>query len=154
MLAAGKLTSRIFQCALTKNATSGARVVNIQSRRNLGGGHSHDVAHPKEPYAPKHHHHYPDKQYLFGIKPGDKAEGWEAPVWGVYAICFAIAAFGMGMKATGVEEFQSWARREAIARESVREGGGEVEFGKYYSKVTYTRPDLGKSVEQSEDSEE
>lgn len=115
--------SVIFQA----NTTSGARVASRQSRRSMGGGHGHghDVAHPKEPYAPKHHHHYPNEQYLFGIKPGDKAEGWEVPVWGVYTICFAIAAFGMGMKATGVEEFQSWARREAIARERVREEGGD-----------------------------
>jgi hypothetical protein len=34
---------------------------------------------------------------------------------------------------------QSWARREAIARMKIKEEGGEVEFGKYYSMIKEDR---------------
>ena len=32
---------------------------------------------------------------------------------------------------------QEWARDEAKAREAIVEGGGEIEFGKWYSKPTF-----------------
>ena len=42
-----------------------------------------------------------------------------------------------------VLQSQAWARREALARMKIREEGGEVEFGKYYSEQhKFEEPEL------------
>lgn len=67
-----------------------------QVRRGHGHGHAKDAhAHSNEPYAIKHHDHYPDEAYAFGIKPGDAAEGWEYMTYGVYAACTLVLVVGL-----------------------------------------------------------
>ena len=46
-----------------------------------------------------------------------------------------LLVFGFDVK--GGENFREWAKKEALAREKVIENGGEIEFGKYYSKSEF-----------------
>jgi hypothetical protein len=55
--------------------------------------------------------------------------------YGTYFVCATILIVGLNAK--GGDEFKEWARREALAREKVKENGGDVIFGNYYQKVTY-----------------
>ena len=67
-----------------------------------GHGHAKDAhAHSNEPYAIKHHDHYPDEAYAFGIKPGDAAEGWEYMTYGVYAACTLVLVVGLSTQENG-----------------------------------------------------
>lgn len=121
------------------------RQQQLHPKRNGSSSHSHSehphghghgqLSHPKEPYAPKHHDHYPEKPYLFGIKPGDKLEGWEIITWGSYFIAFVGCS--VGLYSSDTDTFQDWARREAIARNVIIENEGTIEFGKYYQSKTY-----------------
>ena len=107
-------------------------------RRALGGGHGgHGGAHkPAGPYDLPHHAAYPETAYPFGLSPTRKTEGWEAFTWVTYAACFAALAFGLSAKGNS-DSFTEWARREALARETVKENGGEVVFGTYYANASY-----------------
>ena len=70
---------------------------NQQCRKLSGGGHGH--AHPSnklDPYPIKHDGEHPEVAYLFNIKPGDKLEGWEIPVYMTYFICTFILIVGVG----------------------------------------------------------
>lgn len=60
------------------------------------GAHHGPVGNKLDPYPMKHHQTQPNEAYLFGIKPGDKLEGWEIPVYGVYFICTIICVVGIG----------------------------------------------------------
>lgn len=50
--------------------------------------------------------------------------------------------------------YQEWAIREAKAREEVREAGGEIEFGKYYSTPSYEEDEEDKIPKMAEAAEE
>ena len=73
-----------------------------KSQVRRGHGHAKDAhTHSNEPYAIKHHDHYPDEAYAFGIKPGDAAEGWEYMTYGVYAACALVLIVGLNTQQNG-----------------------------------------------------
>ena len=75
-----------------------------KSQVRRGHGHAKDAhhhSHSNEPYAIKHHDHYPDEAYAFGIKPGDAAEGWEYMTYGVYAACTLVLVVGLSTQEKG-----------------------------------------------------
>mmetsp|Transcript_19482 Transcript_19482/g.21127 ORF Transcript_19482/g.21127 Transcript_19482/m.21127 type:complete len:169 (+) Transcript_19482:79-585(+) len=112
-----------------------------QSSKRLGGGshHNHNHHHSNEPYAPKHHQTYPNEAYPLGLGPDYKSEGWEVISIGGFIVCFVLLAFDLSDTFTFLpkrpeETFNDWATAEALARRKVRAEGGEIEFGKFYSK--------------------
>lgn len=121
------------------NIARGARALRVQQTRKMGGhghdAHGHAPHKPAGPYDLPHHNAYPDEAYPFGLSPGKQTEGWEYITLLTYAGCFIALTFGMATKSN--DSFTDWARREAIARESVKENGGEIEFGKYYQNAEY-----------------
>ena len=83
-----------------RNAVKNPTIGRSQVRR--GHGHAKDAhTHSNEPYAIKHHDHYPDEAYAFGIKPGDAAEGWEYMTYGVYAACTLVLVIGLNSGSNG-----------------------------------------------------
>ncbi len=99
---------------------------------------SRSMAHAKKPATPydlPKQQTYPDQAYPFGLTPNYKTEGWEVITWVTYAACTLLLVVGVGSQNN--DTFKSWCRREALARETHEENGGEVEFGKYYQKIEY-----------------
>ena len=108
-------------------------------KRSLGGhghGHGHGAHKPAGPYDLPHHAAYPETAVPFGLSAQRKTEGWEGFTWATYATCFVVLAFGLSAKGN-TDSFTEWARREALARETVRENGGEVAFGTYNRAKKY-----------------
>mmetsp|Transcript_33808 Transcript_33808/g.49083 ORF Transcript_33808/g.49083 Transcript_33808/m.49083 type:complete len:176 (+) Transcript_33808:726-1253(+) len=102
--------------------------------------HHHDDDHvdhgPVGPYDLKHHATYPKEAYFLGINPKEyKSEGFEVITIVTYILMFGILALTFTVKES--DSFREWAIREAKAREEVREAGGEIEFGKYYSTPVF-----------------
>jgi len=60
--------------------------------------------------------------------------------WATYALCFCALVFGMNAKSN--DSFTDWARREALAREQVKENGGEIKFGTYYQNAEYENDEV------------
>ena len=58
-------------------------------------GHDHGL-HKLDPYPHLPEPAHPEVAYLFNIKPGDELEGWEIPVFVVYAVCTVILVVGVG----------------------------------------------------------
>mmetsp|Transcript_3724 Transcript_3724/g.3861 ORF Transcript_3724/g.3861 Transcript_3724/m.3861 type:complete len:132 (+) Transcript_3724:78-473(+) len=83
------------------------------------------------PYAVKHKPTQPTEALAFGRKPGDPLEGWELITFGTLGICISLLVVGKGF--SNNDNFQEWAKKEAVARETIKENGGEIEFGKFYS---------------------
>lgn len=141
---------------------SGVIQRSFGSAHGVGNGHAHAVG-PAGPYDVPHHPTYPDKAYLFGINPNEKYkyEGWEGITAFTYIIVTGMilySAFTQPVDSFKVKFFyflyiyhlssflsvQLWARNEAIARQKIRESGGEIEFGKFYStpvKAVYEEND-------------
>ena len=72
-------------------------VQNKQQMRQLSGHGTHAAPHHKlDPQPIKHHKSQPDDAYPFGIRPGDKLEGWEIITYGVFAVCAFIVVVGIG----------------------------------------------------------
>jgi len=110
--------------------------VGAQQQRKLGShGHGHGPTKPAGPYDLPHGPAYPEEAYPFGLSPDRKTEGWEVITWATYALCFCALVFGMSAKSN--DSFTDWARREALAREQVKENGGEIKFGTYYQNAEY-----------------
>eukprot|EP01041_Mallomonas_annulata_P012784 gene12783-26954_t len=108
---------------------------NIRPRYGSHSGHSHGShAQSAEPYAVKHHATQPSEAYPFGRIPGTPLEGWEIITAVTVFACTALLTTNIYFSHD--ENFQMWAKREALAREKIIENGGEIEFGKYYSDST------------------
>jgi len=117
--------------------------VGAQQLRKMGGhghGHGHGPAKPAGPYDLPHGPAYPEEAYPFGLSPDRKSEGWEVITWATYALCFCALVFGMNAKSN--DSFTDWARREALAREQVKENGGEIKFGTYYQNAEYENDEV------------
>ena len=96
-----KRTVLVGSKCIVRNSPKNPVQSACKSQVRRGHGHANDAhAHSNEPYAIKHHDHYPDEAYAFGIKPGDAAEGWEYMTYGVYAACTLI--FVVGLNAPGL----------------------------------------------------
>lgn len=95
----------------------------------MGGGGGH------------HGGHHEEQAYFLGIRPDSPYEGFEV-IYGLTILgSFLVVAGGASMKTD--DDFLTWARREALAREQVIANGCEVEFGKYYHKTEYKEETLG-----------
>jgi hypothetical protein len=100
----------------------------------MSGGHDHG-------------HGHEEQAYFLGIKPGSPWEGFEV-IYGLTILSCTLVVVGGSFMKTDVD-FQTWARREAEAREKIIEKGGEIEYGKYYQTVKYK--DEGMSATPSVD---
>ena len=113
---------------------SNIRKLRLPSVRRMGG-----TAHGHEEVA-----------YLGGRKPGTPWEDWEKITFCVYAGATGFLTYFfmyaqpesfqvMLYYALSISEFryllQSWAMREALAREEAVKNGEEVTFGKFYTPV-------------------
>jgi len=106
-------------------------------RRNMGG---HGPKKASTPYDAPAGPGYGETAYPFGLGPNYKSEGFEAITIITYVACFGYVAFGLASKED--DSFNSWCRREALAREVLVANGGEVEFGKYYQSTEYEQTSL------------
>jgi len=118
-----------------------SRGAQMPQRRRFAGAHGHEHGHkPAGPYDLPHPAAYPDTAYAFGLSPGKGTEGWEYITLFTYVGCFAVLAFGLSAKGNS-DSFTEWARREALARDLIKENGGEIVFGTYYQTAQYEEGD-------------
>ena len=94
-----------------------------QVRQAHGHGHASDAhghhpAHSTEPYAVKHHDHYPHEAYAFGRQPGEPSEGWEVITYAVYAACAGILVIGMSTK--GNDDFKVRNNSQVVSQQTSR----------------------------------
>lgn len=84
----------------------------------------HHIEHPSEPVGPFNFFH-----------PSYKVEGWEATSFFTMFVGVVMACCVGYTNTDPDHDYRAWARREALTRMKIKEEGGEVEFGKWYSSL-------------------
>ena len=87
------------------------------------------------------HDGHEEQAYFLGIRPDSPYEGFEL-IYGLTIFSSLLVMVG-GSMMNDKDDFLTWARREALAREQVIANGGDVEFGKYYHGTEYKEEVVG-----------